>query len=205
MPQRHTLCCARSTQHKSKRAPSIYRTTASITSTNLARCFPMHKEQALSCHCLPLPSGRRMPARKSPEGRRGQPARQYPSSINSISSAAESYRPHSYLARIIRGAPERHRPTAHQEVLHTVPARHLSPSHQGVLRTATRRRISHAYAISTQPDIAKSEELASNLREQIARNPNHTAMEKVELEDVQGWLRLRDKEAAGSPSNDIAF
>jgi len=42
-------------------------------------------------------------------------------------------------------------------------------------------------------------------RLQIARNPNHTAMEKVELEDVQSWLRLRGKEAVGSPSNDIAF
>jgi len=53
--------------------------------------------------------------------------------------------------------------------------------------------------------LAELEELASNLREQIARNPNHTAMEIVELEDVQGWLRLRGKEAAGSPSNDLAF
>jgi len=52
---------------------------------------------------------------------------------------------------------------------------------------------------------AELEELASNLRLQIARNPNHTAMEKVELEDVQSWLRLRGKEAVGSPSNDIAF
>ena len=148
------------------------------------------------------PSGQRMPARKSPEGRRGQPASQAPPTTNATPSAAESHRPHSYLPRIIRGAPERHRPTAHQEVLHTVPARHLrarSTPHR------TRPQISHAYAISTQPDIAKSEELASNLREQIARNPNHTAMEKVELEDVQGWLRLRDKEAAGSPSNDIVF
>jgi hypothetical protein len=53
--------------------------------------------------------------------------------------------------------------------------------------------------------LAELEELASNLRSQIARNPDHSAMEKVELEDVQGWLRLRRKEAAGSPSNDIAF
>jgi len=53
--------------------------------------------------------------------------------------------------------------------------------------------------------LAELEELATNLRSQIALNPNHTAMEIVELEDVQGWLRLRDTEAAGSPSNDIAF
>ncbi len=53
--------------------------------------------------------------------------------------------------------------------------------------------------------LAELEELASNLRSQIALNPNHTAMEKVELEDVQGWLKVRRKEAVGSPSNDIAF
>jgi len=53
--------------------------------------------------------------------------------------------------------------------------------------------------------LAELEELATNLRSQIALNPNHTAMEKVELEDVQGWLKLRGKEAVGSPSNDIAF
>ncbi len=53
--------------------------------------------------------------------------------------------------------------------------------------------------------VTELEELASNLRSQIALNPNHTAMEKVELEDVQGWLKVRRKEAVGSPSNDIAF
>jgi hypothetical protein len=53
--------------------------------------------------------------------------------------------------------------------------------------------------------LAELEELASNLCSQIALNPNHTAMEKVELEDVQGWLELRKREAVGSPSNDIAF
>jgi hypothetical protein len=49
------------------------------------------------------------------------------------------------------------------------------------------------------------EELASNLLSQIALNPNHASMEKVEIEDVQGWLKLRRREAVGSPSNDIAF
>jgi len=53
--------------------------------------------------------------------------------------------------------------------------------------------------------LAELEQLASNLRSQIALNPNHTAMEKVELEDVQSWLKLRGKEVVGSPSNDIAF
>src|SRR5258708_7549629 len=48
---------------------------------------------------LPTPTrGRRMPARKSPEGRRGQPARQAPRQHQRTSHAAESYRPHSYLA-----------------------------------------------------------------------------------------------------------
>src|SRR6266851_1481857 len=37
-------------------APSIYRTTAPITSTN-RDASPLHKEQALSCHCLPLSAG----------------------------------------------------------------------------------------------------------------------------------------------------
>jgi len=49
------------------------------------------------------------------------------------------------------------------------------------------------------------EELASNLLSQIALNPNPASMEKVEIEDVQGWLKLRRREAVGSPSNDIAF
>ena len=53
--------------------------------------------------------------------------------------------------------------------------------------------------------LAELEELATNLRSQIALNPNHTAMEIVELEDVQSWLRLRGKEAAGLPLNDLAF
>jgi hypothetical protein len=37
--------------------------------------------------------------------------------------------------------------------------------------------------------------------------PNLSAktMEKVELEDVQDWLKLRRKEVVSSPSNDIAF
>ena len=39
------------------------------------------------------------------------------------------------------------------------------------------------------------EQLASNLRLQILRNPDHSTMEKVELEDVDGWIKLRRKEA----------
>src|SRR6266849_2823039 len=37
-------------------APPLYRTTAPITSTN-RDASPLHKEQALSCHCLPLSAG----------------------------------------------------------------------------------------------------------------------------------------------------
>ena len=56
-------------------------------------------------------------------------------------------------------------------------------------------------------NLAELEELASNLRLQMARNPDQSTMEKVELEDVQEWITLRRKEAKpGSRSDDdIAF
>jgi len=50
--------------------------------------------------------------------------------------------------------------------------------------------------------LAELEELASNLRMQIARNPNHSTMEKVELEDVEGWIKSRRKEAKPGPRSD---
>jgi hypothetical protein len=51
--------------------------------------------------------------------------------------------------------------------------------------------------------LAELEKLASDLRTQIARNPNHSTMEKVELEDVEGWIKLRRTEAKpGSRSDD---
>lgn len=51
--------------------------------------------------------------------------------------------------------------------------------------------------------LTELEELASNLRSQIARSPDHSTMEKVELEDVEGWIKLRRKEAKpGSRSDD---
>jgi hypothetical protein len=43
--------------------------------------------------------------------------------------------------------------------------------------------------------LAELEELAANLRSQIARNPAHSTLEKVELEDVEGWIKSRRKEA----------
>jgi hypothetical protein len=53
--------------------------------------------------------------------------------------------------------------------------------------------------------LVELEELASNLRKQITRNPVHSRIEQVLLDDVESWLKLRRKEADGSPSNDIAF
>jgi len=50
--------------------------------------------------------------------------------------------------------------------------------------------------------LAELEKLASDLRTQIARNPNHSTMEKVELEDVEGWIKLRRKEAKPSSRSD---
>ena len=50
--------------------------------------------------------------------------------------------------------------------------------------------------------MAELEKLASDLRTQIARNPNHSTMEKVELEDVEGWIKLRRKEAKPSSRSD---
>ena len=49
--------------------------------------------------------------------------------------------------------------------------------------------------------LAELEELASNLRKQITHHPN-TAMEKTELEDVEGWIKLRRMEAKPGPRSD---
>ena len=35
------------------------------------------------------------------------------------------------------------------------------------------------------------EELAAKLRHTIARNPEHSRMEQVELQDVQQWIAIR--------------
>ena len=37
------------------------------------------------------------------------------------------------------------------------------------------------------------EQLASDLRKQIAGNPDHSTMEKVELEDVEGMDKVTQK------------
>jgi hypothetical protein len=46
------------------------------------------------------------------------------------------------------------------------------------------------------------EQLASDLRKQIAGHPDHSTMEKVELEDVEGWIKLRRREAKPGPRSD---
>jgi hypothetical protein len=49
--------------------------------------------------------------------------------------------------------------------------------------------------------LAELEELASNLCKQITHHPD-TAMEKTELEDVEGWIKLRRMEAKAGPRSD---
>ena len=44
--------------------------------------------------------------------------------------------------------------------------------------------------------LAELEELAVNLVKQIARRPEQSRFERIELKDVQDWLTLRRKEAA---------
>jgi hypothetical protein len=38
------------------------------------------------------------------------------------------------------------------------------------------------------------EQLAAKLRQQIARNPGHSKIERVELEDVEQWIAARRQE-----------
>jgi hypothetical protein len=50
--------------------------------------------------------------------------------------------------------------------------------------------------------LAELEQVASDLRKRIAGNPDHSTMEKVELEDVEGWIKLRRREAKPGPRSD---
>jgi hypothetical protein len=43
--------------------------------------------------------------------------------------------------------------------------------------------------------ISELEVVAAKLRDQIRRNPGHSKMEEVELEDVNGWIVLRRNES----------
>lgn len=51
-------------------------------------------------------------------------------------------------------------------------------------------------------NLAELEKLASDLRMQIVRNPDHATMEKAELEDVERWIEQRRKEAKPGPRSD---
>lgn len=53
--------------------------------------------------------------------------------------------------------------------------------------------------------LAELEQLATKLRQQIARNPEHSKIERVELEDVEQWIALRCKEAISKGSDDPHF
>jgi hypothetical protein len=50
--------------------------------------------------------------------------------------------------------------------------------------------------------LAELEELASDLHKRIARNPSRPTIEKVELQDVEGWIKLSRKEAKPGPPSD---
>lgn len=54
--------------------------------------------------------------------------------------------------------------------------------------------------------LAELEKLASDLRAKIAQNPAHSKIEQVELDDVEGWIELRRREAKPGPrSDDVTF
>ena len=44
------------------------------------------------------------------------------------------------------------------------------------------------------------EEIATKLRHAIARNPEHSLMEQVELEDVKQWIAIRQNTDSESES-----
>jgi hypothetical protein len=53
--------------------------------------------------------------------------------------------------------------------------------------------------------LAELEQLAVKLRQQIASNPEHSKIERVELEDVKQWIALRHKETTPTRSDDPHF
>jgi hypothetical protein len=46
--------------------------------------------------------------------------------------------------------------------------------------------------------LTELEEIASKLRHAIARNPEHSRMERVELEDVKQWIAIRQNQDSDS-------
>ena len=54
--------------------------------------------------------------------------------------------------------------------------------------------------------LTELEDLAAKLRHTIARNPGHSRMEQVELEDVKQWIAIRQNRDSSSlsPSSDCS-
>ena len=68
-----------------------------------------------------------------------------------------------------------------------------SPVHQARrhLHVSDIRVVIKAMAALDKMSLTELEELAAKLRHTIARNPEHSRMEQVELEDVQQWIAIR--------------
>jgi hypothetical protein len=68
-----------------------------------------------------------------------------------------------------------------------------SPVHQARRHLHVRdiRVMMKAIAALNKMSLSELEELAAKLRHTIARNPEHSRMEQVELEDVQQWIAIR--------------
>jgi hypothetical protein len=52
--------------------------------------------------------------------------------------------------------------------------------------------------------LVELEQIAEGLRRTIERNPNHSRIEQVELQDVEQWIRERKSQAKSEP-DDIVF
>ena len=68
-----------------------------------------------------------------------------------------------------------------------------SPLHQARrhLHVSDIRVVIKAIAALNKMSLSELEELAAKLRHTIARNPGHSRMEQVELEDVKQWIAIR--------------
>ena len=53
------------------------------------------------------------------------------------------------------------------------------------------RAMMKAIAALNKMSLSELEELAAKLRHTIARDPEHSRIERVELEDVQQWIAIR--------------
>ena len=68
-----------------------------------------------------------------------------------------------------------------------------SPVHQARRHLHVRdiRVMMKATAARNKMSLSELEELTAKLRHTIARNPGHSRMEQVELEDVKQWIAIR--------------